>query len=206
MLLKKFYFTLDGDMRKMGFMIEIREMITPDDNVLKECLRIMWETQGENITQFDWLKNMVTSQESMLLVAYDGDKVVGAAGAKLLSTGFEFYLPFGEKFVKEMEKAKVGSLSIMGLEPLYQNKGIGQRMACMRQEWLIKNGCNLLVGVSWVSGMANTSNRVFEKLGFKNEGQVDTLFEEMSYSMNLICPVCGKPPCRCPSILYIKRI
>lgn len=187
-------------------MIHIREMKEINEADLKECLRIQWETQGENITQYEWLSKMVTSNEAMLLVAYDQNKVIGCAGAKMHSSGFEFYLPFGEAYVKEMENSKVGSLSIMGIDPAYQNQGIGQKMARMREEWLLKNGCNLLVGISWVSRLKHTSNRVFEKLGFKNEGTVDNFFEAMSFSMNLICPVCGNPPCRCPGILYIKRI
>lgn len=188
-------------------MIDIIELKEVNDELLRSCLRIQEETQGVNVTSYEYLKDLVVSEHGLLLLAFDGEKLVGGAGAKVVTGNFGYYDAFQPGLEVELLSSKVGSLSIMGISPEYQGKGIGQRMLEQRMTWLTDvKGCEILVGISWVSGLGHTSNRVFEKKGFKAIGQIDDFFKASSVEQNLICPVCGDPPCLCPGILYLKRL
>lgn len=185
-------------------MYNIREITSADKNLLNECLQLMWDTQGINVCTFDNLSYASTSSDSLLLMVFENQKLVGGAVAKVLNSDFEYYAPFDPKVVELLQKARVGSLSMMGIHPEHQGKGLGQKLSLKRMEWLNRQGCDLLVGISWVSGLAHTSNRVFEKMGFKAVNTIPNFFAESSIAMNLICPVCGDPPCLCAATMYLK--
>jgi GNAT superfamily N-acetyltransferase len=87
-----------------------------------------------------------------------------------------------------------------------QGQGIGQELARHRIRWLGEAGCTAVIGVSWESGLANTSDRVFRKLGFERLAQVKGFYADDSVCRGFICPVCGSPPCRCSASLFVKYI
>jgi GNAT superfamily N-acetyltransferase len=186
-------------------LIRIEEITNPEHPLIPEFLNIMWETQGINVGTLEGVKFSAESPKSLLLFAFFNDQLIGGAIAKVLDKDLEYYRPFSEDVYQKIMHSSTGSLSMMGLLPEFQGRGFGQILARQRLEWLRSQGCNVFVGISWVSGLAHTSNRVFEKMGFKAINQIDNFFAESSVEMNLICPVCGEPPCNCPGILYFKE-
>jgi GNAT superfamily N-acetyltransferase len=187
-------------------MIRILELKEADNLSLQECLKIQEATQGINVTSLNYLQDLVVSPNGILFLAYDDDRIIGGAGAKILTSGFDYYQGFQSGISTELSRSKVGSLSIVGILPSYQGKGLAQQMLQKRMDWLVSQGCDVLLGISWVSGQSHTSHRVFEKRGFKAISQIDDFFKDSSLKQNLICPVCGTPPCLCPGILYLKKI
>ena len=185
-------------------MYEIKEINTIDEKQISECVEIMWRTQGINVSSIESFKWAATSPDALLLMAFDQGKVIGGAIGKVQDKDFDYYSPFGDEIVPKLLASKVGSLSIMGIDENYQGKGIGQQLSRKRIDWLKDKGCNVLIGISWVSGQLHTSNRVFEKMGFTAIKTIDQFFAESSIPMNLICPVCGVPPCLCAGTLYMK--
>lgn len=186
-------------------MIEFKEVSTYSDQLCTEWVSLMERTQGTNVVSKGYFENAVTDPNSFCICAFDDGVFVGSAVATLIHE-FDFYLPFGTDIVEKMKSSRVGSMSIMGIHESYQGKGLGQKLSQKRLEWLKSHNCNLVVGISWVSGLAHTSNRVFEKTGFTAYNKLDGFFREWSEKRNLICPVCGNPPCNCPAILYVKEL
>lgn len=181
--------------------------LTPqDEHLLPDCLELLERTQGRNVSSLKWLTKSLHSEDGLILVLLSEQKIMGVAGARVLRPPHDYYLPFGLEIVEKMNSCQVGSFSTMGIHEDLQGKGWGQKLAIQREEWLKSKGCNLLVGISWMSGLAHTSNRVFEKRGFKKVRELKDFFVESSVTENLICPVCQNPPCYCPGAMYAKEI
>lgn len=165
----------------------------------------MERTQGTHVVDDNYFIKAITDPDSYCLFAFDDEKLIGGAVAGLIKE-FDFYLPFGIDIVEKMKSSRVGSFSIMGFDENHQGKGLGQQLSKKRLEWVKSKNCNLIVGISWVSGLSHTSDRVFEKMGFRAHNKVEGFFEEWSILRKLQCPVCGNPPCKCAGILYVKEI
>ena len=68
--------------------------------------------------------------------------------------------------------------------------------------WLENQGCGLVLGVSWASGLPHTSNRVFEKLEFRAVNSVKQFYREGAIEHPFECPGCKIRPCEYSAILY----
>ena len=133
-------------------------------------------------------------------------RIIAVALAKFFSpeTSFEFYALYGEATLAKLRSFRVGSFSSMGVHEDFQRHGIGMQLSLKREEWLKSLGADLIVGISWVSGLPNSSDRNFEKMGFISQGTVKSLFE--TSMPDLLCPVCKVPPCLCAGTLYFKEV
>jgi GNAT superfamily N-acetyltransferase len=130
------------------------------------------------------------------------------AGARvLLPDGFDYYLPFGGDVVRDLfEHHRVGLMSTASVVEPFQGQGIGQELTRRRMRWMNEAGCTAQIAVSWESGLAHTSDRVFTKLGFKRLSQVKGFYQEDSTQRGWTCPVCGSPPCRCSASFYVRVV
>lgn len=139
------------------------------------------------------------------MAAFDKEQLVSLGIAQIINN-YDYYLPFDSEINKKLENKTVGSFSTLCALESYQGKGIGQKISHKRLEWLKSKDCTVVVGVSWVSGLAHTSNRVFEKMGFKAIKEVKNFYRQNSIDKPFICPGCAKPPCTCSAILYMREI
>lgn len=197
----------------MKFEIYAREMkfkvlTLQEQFFLPECLVLLERTQGTNVCNLDYLTGLLTEEVGRLFVYFnDQSEIIAVAGAKVLPSGsFEYYRPFGEETFSLMNRSKVGSFCTMSVREDFQGKGLGMKLALAREEWLVSQGCNLLVGISWVSGQNNNSANVFKKMGFKAVKEIKDFFVESSHLTNLLCPVCKTPPCTCAGVLFTKEV
>ena len=170
------------------------------------CHALVNRTQGENIFQLEYYSQCVSDPDQFLVLTLLDDDVVGVAGARRLAPeGSAFYAPFGKETVELFQKHRVGSLNCASVQEKWQGHGIGTELGRRRVAWLKEIGCDALVGISWESGLAHTSDRVFLRLGFKSVARVADFYVGMSVQRGFICPVCGAPPCRCAATLFVKR-
>lgn len=179
----------------------IRQITSEDKSYFKEGLELLNRTQGRDLFASHYLDERVNDPLSYVVGAFENEKLIGLGVAVILHD-FEFYLPFDSNIVSELENKVVGSFSTLCLHESYQGKGIGQKISHCRMEWLKSHHCEVVLGISWVSGLSHTSNRVFEKFGFKAVKQLDDFFYGPSLKNPFVCPACGDPPCTCPAILY----
>ena len=66
--------------------------------------------------------------------------------------------------------------------------------------------CDLVLGVSWVSVLSHTSDRVFDRLGFQPVNEVPRFYQESAITHPFDCPGCKVRPCACAAILYIASV
>lgn len=188
--------------------MNIRTLGPIDEHLLPECLELLERTQGRNVCNLAYLKKLISTENGLLLVVQDDEQhIVAVAGAQILdNTNFQYYLPFGEEIVHTLNSSKVGSFCTMSVHEKLQGQGYGQKLSALRLEWLKTNACDVVVGITWVSGLGHHSGRVFEKLGFRAVNKVENFFVESSIRDNLLCPVCVVAPCYCPGIMYFRTL
>lgn len=64
--------------------------------------------------------------------------------------------------------------------------------------------CDLLLAVSWVSNKPDSSEGMFEKLGFEKLFTVPDYWTQDSIKEGYLCPNCGNP-CRCTANFYLRK-
>jgi len=181
--------------------ITIRRLMPQDNGYFPEAVDLLNRTQGLNLVAPNYLDERSADPKSFVAGAFDGDNLVGIATAQIISS-FSYYAPFDANIANELQHKIVGSFSAMSVVENMQGHGVGQLLSQKRLEWLKLCRCDVVVGVSWVSGLAHTSNRVFEKMGFKAVNRVEGFYQQWSIDKNFVCPVCGGPPCHCAAIMY----
>jgi GNAT superfamily N-acetyltransferase len=176
--------------------------ITPDDSQLfPAALELLNRTQGRDIFGPQYMSERTSDPRSLALGAFAGTELVGVGVAQLLSD-FEYYQPFDPKISSELKGKTVGSFSTLCVHERFRGKGIGKRLSQRRLEWLIERKCEVILGVSWVSGLPHTSDRVFEAMGFKAVKTVPNFYHDTSLKHPFSCPGCERSPCTCSAILY----
>ncbi len=181
--------------------ITLKTLNPSDADLFPEALELLNRTQGRNIFADDYLSNLIDDPNALIVAAFLDQQLVGMGVAQIIAD-FTFYLPFDENICLELGNKKVASFSTLAIVESLQGKGIGKKISQMRLDWVKKNNCHVVVGVSWASGLKHTSNRVFEKMGFKAGKRIENFFVEISLKKPFDCPGCQAAPCVCPAIFY----
>ncbi len=181
--------------------LEITELDVNNLELLKEALNMMNRTQGEGLFNEYYLIKKANSSDAIILCAFLNNKLVSVGGAEIIDN-FEYYKPFENNIVERLKGKKVGSLSTLCVREDLQGKGIGQTMIKKYLDWLKNRRCDLVLGVSWSSGLSHTSNRVFQKLGFRAIKEVKEFYKEDAIKHPFDCPGCKTQPCVCAAVLY----
>jgi len=181
--------------------IEIKTLDSKNVELLDQSIMLLNRTQGKGLFNKDYLLKKSSNSEAISLAIFIENRLISVGCAELINK-FDFYKPFDDKISKRLQNKTVGSLCTLSVHEDYQGKGIGQIVTKKRMDWLKNKKCDLVFGVSWVSGLRNTSDRVFEKLGFRAVNKVEAFFKETSIKRPFECPGCKAQPCRCSAILY----
>jgi GNAT superfamily N-acetyltransferase len=176
--------------------------ITPNDHQLfPAALELLNRTQGRDIFGPQYMSERTSDPRSFAVGAFAGTELVGV-GVALLISDFEYYQPFDPKISAELKDRTVGSFSTLCVHERFRGRGLGKRLSQIRLEWLRERKCQVIVGVSWVSGLPDTSDRVFAALGFRPVSTVSQFYRDFSVKHPFSCPGCGQSPCLCSAILY----
>lgn len=182
-------------------MLTYRQLKSEDFHLFDAGLELLNRTQGRDLFGHDYLTQRTSDLHSLVVAAFDHQALIGLGVAQVIFS-CEYYLPFNPNMRSELDGAKLGSFSTLCIHENHQGKGIGQALSRLRLQWLKDNECEVILGISWVSGLKHTSNRVFEKMGFKKVNEVENFFYSSSETNPFVCPACGEPPCTCNAIMY----
>lgn len=185
--------------------ISIRELTTKDEKYFLDGIELLNRTQGRDLFSQDYLHQKTKDPLAKVFAAFDGEKLISVGIAQLIDN-YDYYLPFVPDIYEKFKNKKVGSFSTLCSHEDYQGKGIGKQISLKRLEWLKSEKCDVIVGVSWVSGLSHTSDRVFEKVGFSPVKRVDKFYIQQSIEHPFDCPGCKITPCQCSAILYMREL
>lgn len=179
----------------------IRTLTVLDEPFFTGGVRLLNKSQGEDLFEPTYLTKRVTDADSYVVGAIAEDRLV-AIGVACIVDQFDYYLPFDDRIGETLAQRCVGSFATMCVDDSLRGQGIGQKLAHLRLEWLKEMGCHTVLGVSWVSGLGHTSDRVFEKMGFYAVKKVEQFYHKSSIEKPFYCPGCRAAPCTCSAILY----
>lgn len=185
--------------------IAIRRLSAVDKPFFAEALELLNRTQGRDMFAPTYLDEHTAKPSSLVLATFRDEKIVGVGVAELISN-YDYYLPFDPHINADLKDRVVGSFSTLCVHEDLQGQGLGYQMSLKRLEWLRSQGCEVVLGVSWVSGLAHTSDRLFDRMGFRAVRRVEQFFHQSSLERAFICPACGGPPCTCAAILYRQEL
>lgn len=181
--------------------ITIRSFTQVDHLMFKEAIDLLNRTQGQDLFDADYLEKLVGRDDAKVFAAFSDLELVGIGVAQIIDE-YSYYRPFQNNIAEELRGKKVGSFSTMAVKEAHQGQGIGQQISKARLDWIRKMNCEVVVGVSWVSGLGHTSDRVFERTGFKKVKYVPDFYRESSIEKPFFCPGCKTQPCGCGAIFY----
>lgn len=184
----------------MKIKTDIRVITQNDESIFPDALELLNRTQGRDLFAHDYLSKKTISPDVKVFSAFLKEELVAVAVAEFIDN-FDWYLPF-DPTINQYNGKTAGSFSTLCVREDLQGHGIGQSLSQLRLEYLKERDIPFIIGCSWVSGLAHTSNRVFEKMGFKAVKKVDHFFVESSLKKPFDCPGCNVHPCSCSAILY----
>ncbi len=178
-----------------------RQLTIADHAHFTNGLELLNRTQGVGLFKADYLQKLCSDPRAYVVGASRNDQLIGIGVAQLIHEQ-TYYLRFDSNLEVELKDKQVGSFSTLAIKENLQGQGIGQKISSMRLAWLLEKKCEVILGVSWVSGLPHTSDRVFEKMGFKAVKRVENFFLESSLKDPFDCPGCALAPCVCAAVLY----
>lgn len=181
--------------------VVIRRLTLSDEPYFAAGLELLNSTQGRDLCGPQFFHNHVSDPLSYVVGAFYNYKLIGVGTAKIIDN-VDYYLPFDAHLPQELPHNKIGSFATLSVEPQFQGQGVGQMIGRERLRWLNEQKCDFILGVSWVSKLKHTSDRAFEKLGFRKVDIAFDFYRDFSLKNPFLCPQCGKPPCQCDAILY----
>ncbi|TFH64474.1 MAG: GNAT family N-acetyltransferase [Candidatus Zixiibacteriota bacterium] len=184
-----------------GHTITIRQMTSNDHQLFPAALELLNRTQGRDLFDRQYMTERTSDPRSFAVGAFAGTELVGVGVAQLISE-FEYYQPFDPNISSELKGKTVGSFATLCVHERFRGRGLGKQLSQKRLEWLKERKCEVILGVSWMSGLPQTSDRGFETLGFKTVKAVSNFYRDSSLERQCSCPGCQKSPCVCSAIFY----
>jgi GNAT superfamily N-acetyltransferase len=181
--------------------VECRQLTLDDESIFVDALELMNRTQGRDLFKSGYLNKHAQSKNSFIVGAFLNDQLIGLGISEILED-LSYYIPFDHQIVQKLKNKKIGSFSTLCVHEDLQGKGVGQKLSQLRLSWLKRQNCEVVLGVSWVSGFPHTSHRVFSKSGFSPVTTVKNFYRRHSLNQPFDCPGCHSHPCTCPAILY----
>ena len=182
--------------------MEIREVRPGDGPALETTGSLLNQLLGANMYPDARLAEIAADREALLLAAWDGDRLAGAAVARLLyPEDADYYRAFGAAALRLFTTNNVGSLEAVAVAPTRQRMGVGKRLTEEKMGWLAGQGRDVGVAVSWISGGASGSGPMYERLGFAGTPPVAEFYLEDSIADGWTCPTC-MGPCHCAAAFY----
>ena len=185
--------------------VVIRPLLPTDQPLFPDGVKLLNRSQGEDLFAPDYLANRASDPLSYVVGAVANNALVAIGVASLIDT-FDYYKPFDEEIGLELAKKRVGSFSTLCVVESMRGRGIGQSLSQLRLDWLQEKKCEVILGVSWVSGLGHTSDRVFEKLGFHAVKKAELFYYKSSIEKPFFCPGCRAAPCICAAVLYRRNL
>lgn len=182
--------------------VTIRPLTLSDQAYFSDAIELLNRTQGRGLFSADYLANHVQDTLSFVVAGFYEFEIVAIGVAQVIQN-FDYYLPFDSEIQSKLSGKIVGKFATLCAREDWQGQGLGQRISHQRLNWLKAQNCDVVLGVSWVSGLKHTSDRVFEKTGFKAVKKVEDFYSVSPSHVYFDCPACATVPCRCPVVLYI---
>ena len=187
---------------------KIRDITASDSLLLQQASEIYDISLGQSyISPEDLLKYAAKPDSHILLGSEVNQTLLGVMLAYPLDskTTQEYAHTFQQHNIPiTLTEYNVGLIKSVAVRPEYRHQGIGTKLTIESMIRLKEMSCDLFLAVSWVSNRPDSSQEMFDKLGFKNILSVPDYWTKDSIKEGYLCPNCGNP-CHCSANFYISK-
>jgi len=194
--------------------VEVAELAAGDEAGAERVVRLLNRALGDRLYRTRGLLSDAADPTAGVWLASGAsgagaaDVTGGTAGAAvarlLIPEDASYYERFGPDATALFASA-VGSFEALAVDPAFRRRGIGEALTRASLAWMRRQGCDVAVTLSWLSGRPDSSPPLFRSLGFDEGRTVDRFYERESVEDDWSCPVCGQP-CRCPATLFVLAL
>ena len=181
-------------------------VVRPGDSArLAEALTLLNRSLGEQIYSPEKLAEVTRDPEAMLTIWEDGGVQAAAVARLLYPEDSSYYAAFGPTATAPFARSRVGSLEAVAVKEDQRHQGIGRQLTLDQMSWLARQGCEVVVAVSWLSGGSGTSAGMYRDLGFTGTSPVADFYLAESIRDGWACPSCHGP-CHCSAAFFWRRL
>ncbi len=196
------------NLENLSSFAKIRDITTSDDLLLKQASTIYDISLGQGYISPEDLMRYVSNPDSFILLgAVINQTLIGVMLAYPLDqeTSRKYTYTFQEHNLPiPLSDFKIGLIKSVSVRPEYRHRGIGTQLTIESMVRLKSMPCDFFLAVSWVSNKPDSSQKMFEKLGFKNILSINDYWTQESIKEGYLCPNCGNP-CHCTAIFYFRK-
>jgi ribosomal protein S18 acetylase RimI-like enzyme len=152
-------------------------------------------------------EDLLSKENIALLASIDGEVVGFCTGKKI--TIQEIYESFPQLKENQLEKnnnnGNFGMVGSVATDPNYTGKGIASILvnSCINQ--LKVKGLDTILMTAWKSDKGVHISSIAKKYDFKPLLEIPNFWKEDSIINDYDCPSCGRPPCRCSAVIYLRK-
>lgn len=103
---------------------------------------------------------------------------------------------------------KIGILDSGAIESARQKEGLGRLLVHASSKRLVHEEADVICSMAWktIHGVTN-AKKLLKEMGLEESLEIDGYWNLVVDSPEgHHCPVCGKPPCRCQGVLYVRYV
>ena len=180
-------------------MTAVRPLCEDDRHAVTRLLSASFGDTAEHDTAVArWLEG-----QGKAFVATVSGQVVGVASGHVAPACPWTAADFGEGVSRLASSSAFGVFDILAVSPAHRRDGLGFRLGRALEAWMVAEGVEWLLGVSWRHGERATSRGLFRADGFELLGVSEEFYGRMHASRP--CPYCGAV-CACVAELYGKAV
>lgn len=161
--------------------------------------------------QFGGTNNVVecfNAEDAIKYYAEIDGTIVGASLMEISTIGENLQKYFGTYVDLELVKGiPAGIVTLIAVEESFQHEGVGTALYEFSEEVMISQGVKVLVAEGWKSSDKGTHiEPLLLNCGYEKVVEAPLAWYEESFRYDEICVRCGKPPCLCSLVLFVKYL
>ncbi len=169
-----------------------------------ECSNL---TLGYNFLNQEYLNKYIGSEKNIGLIILVKNQVVGFSLIDILTPIELKDIVLKDKdwfynLLKSYKKIALRKQTV--IVPQFDNKGIGSLLVEQATNELNLN-TDIQLSTVWIKPEGNGMTRLLKKNGFELSKTITNYWKEDSILKKYDCPICGTPPCKCSTEVYIKK-
>ena len=178
------------------------------ENDFAEVLSIANDAFGDDYICKSTLFEYLSNDKGIGLVSRVNGTIVGFSLSRIceLHELSSLVLSASEWFDEQFaENTPVGVINSIAVHPNYQKKGVGSGLIEKSVEKLSRVSKNLL-SVCWEHNNTVNLASILNRFGFDPIHKIEQYWYNDSILKDYSCKFCGRPPCRCNAVLYVKKV
>lgn len=152
--------------------------------------------------------NDLLAPGNIAIRAYVDGKNIGFCTGKVISKqdAYAKVPQLAELNLKQLELVDtVGLVASVATDPKFTGRGVGSALVSHCIQELARRDIDVFMMTGWKSSRGVHIGSIAENHGFEKVLEVREFWKEDSVRHGYECPACGRPPCLCSAIVYIRH-